>query len=134
MTIYSPTQEAQRIFQYLCKNGDQLGLPARIQEVKEVVKFSSDYDRVYFPIPFKEMETAAALKALEGTVAQELADLRFGKRERTVSVNLERVTNFLFQAYLATVDGLGKLDPGVKSKLKGRGCQLRERNVQMAET
>jgi hypothetical protein len=121
MTTYSPTLEAQRIFQYLCKNGDQLGLPASIQEAKEAVKFSSDYDRVYFPIPFKEMETAAALKALEGLVAHELANLRFGKRERTVSVNLERVTNFLFQAYLATVDGLGKLDPGVKSKLKGRG-------------
>ena len=121
MTTYSPTLEAQRIFQYLCKNGDQLGLPASIQEAKEAVKFSSDYDRVYFPIPFKEMETAAALKALEGLVAHELANLRFGKRERTVSVNLERVTNFLFQAYLVTVDGLGKLDPGVKTKLKGTG-------------
>ena len=119
MVLYSPLAEAQRIFDYLCKNGDQLGLPVGIQNLRDNVKFVSDYNRVYFPIPFKEMETAAALKALEGSIAGLLADLRFGKQERAISVDLESVTNFLFQGYLATIDGMGKLDPAAKSKLKG---------------
>lgn len=121
MSIYSPLAEAQRIFDYLCKNCDQLGLPVHIQELRDSVEFVSDYNRVYFPIPFKEMETAAALKAVEGSVAGLLADLKLGKRERAISVNLESVANFLFQGYIATVNGMGKLDPAVKTKLKGRG-------------
>jgi hypothetical protein len=124
MTTYSPLVEAQRIFDYLCKNCDQLGLPVRIQELRDSVRFVSDYNRVYFPIPFKEMETAAALKAVEGSVAGLLADLRFGKRERAISVNLESVANFLLLAYLATIDGIDKLDPAVKTKLKGRSYIL----------
>lgn len=116
--IYSPLLEAQRVFEELCKNGDQFNLPNSVQGTS--VRFVSDYNRVYFPIPFKEMETTSALKAVEGSVACALANLKFGKRERTVSINLERVTCFLFQAYLASVDGLGKLDPGIKAKLKGR--------------
>lgn len=96
-----------------------MGLPESLQEVAAKVKFVSDYDHVYFPIPFKETETAAALKAVEGSVACLLADLRYGKQEeRVLSVSLEKTTNFLFQAYLATVDGLGKLDPAIKTKLK----------------
>ena len=133
MTAYSPLQETQRIFHYLCENGDQLGLPASIQDIKDRVTFVSNYNRVYFPIPFKEMEVASALKAVEGSVACALADLKFGKREREVCVNLEKATNFLFQAYRATVDGLGKLDPKVKSKLKGRTCEVRSRFVLLAE-
>lgn len=133
MTAYSPLQETQRIFQYLCENGDQLGLPASIQDIKDRVTFVSNYNRVYFPIPFKEMEVASALKAVEGSVACALADLKFGKREREVCVNLEKATNFLFQAYRATVDGLGKLDPKVKSKLKGTTCEVRSRFVLLAE-
>jgi hypothetical protein len=115
---YSPLLEAQRILQYLCQQAGALGLPESLQDVAAQVKFVSDYDHVYFPIPFKETETAAALKAVEGSVACLLADLKYGKQERTLSVSLEKTTNFLFQAYLATVDGLGKLDPAIKSKLK----------------
>jgi hypothetical protein len=115
---YSPLLEAQRILQYLCQQAGTLGLPESIQDVAAQVKFVSDYDHVYFPIPFKETETAAALKAVEGSVACLLADLKYGKQERTLSVSLEKTTNFLFQAYLATVDGLGKLDLAIKSKLK----------------
>ncbi|CZR68323.1 probable CAIB/BAIF family enzyme [Phialocephala subalpina] len=115
---YSPLLEAQRILQYLCQQAGALGLPESLQDVAAQVKFVSDYDHVYFPIPFKETETAAALKAVEGSVACLLADLKQGKQERVLSVSLEKTTNFLFQAYLATVDGLGKLEPAVKSKLK----------------
>jgi len=116
---YSPVSEAQRIFKLLCERADSLGLPKSIQRIKDRVTIESDYDRIYFPIPFKESETAAALKAVEGAVASSLADLKYGQADRLVNVNLERATCFLFQAYLATIDGLGKLDQGVKAKLKG---------------
>ncbi|KAH8669606.1 CoA-transferase family III domain-containing protein [Tricladium varicosporioides] len=115
---YSPVFEARRIFQLLCGKGDLLGLPTRVQEIKDNIIIESQHDRIYFPIPFKETETAAALKAVEGAVASALADLKFGEKDREVKVDLERATCFLFQAYLATVDGLGKLDKGVKAKLK----------------
>jgi len=115
---YSPLLEAHRIFQHLCHQAGPLGLPESLQDVVAQVQFVSDYDHVYFPIPFKETETAAALKAVEGSVACLLADLKYGKQVRHLSVNLEKTTNFLFQAYLATVDGLGKLDPNIKAKLK----------------
>lgn len=117
--LYSPVKEAERIFDQLCDQVDQLGLPPRIREIKKNVKFESDFDRVYFPIPFKETETAAALKGLEGSVAAALADLKSEKKDREVKVNLEKATSFLFQAYLATVGGFGKLDKNVRSKLKG---------------
>lgn len=117
--IYSPVREAQRIFHLLCDQGDQLGLPPVIRDIAYHVKIVSDHDRVYFPIPLKETETASALKAVEGSVACALADLKYGSKPREVKVELEQATCFLFQAYLATVDGLGKLDKGVKAKLKG---------------
>jgi len=117
-SAYSPLLEAQRILGHFCQQAGPLGLPESLQNVVTQVKFVSDYDHVYFPIPFKETETAAALKAVEGGVACLLADLKYGKQARMVSVSLEKTTNFLFQAYLATVDGLGKLDPAIKAKLK----------------
>jgi hypothetical protein len=116
---YSPVLEARRIFRLLCEQADNLGLPESISAIKGKVRIESDYDRVYFPIPFKETETAAALKAVEGAVACALAQLKFGEANFVVRVDLERASCFLFQAYLATVDGLGKLDKGVKTKLKG---------------
>jgi hypothetical protein len=65
MTIYSPLAEAKRVFDYMCNNDDQLGLPVRIQELIGSVRFVSDYNRVFVPTHFKEMEIAAALKAVE---------------------------------------------------------------------
>ena len=117
--VYSPVREAQRIFHLLCEQGEQLGLPPTIKDIAENVKIESEHDRIYFPIPFKETETTSALKAVEGSVACALADLKYGTQARQVRVDLERATCFLFQAYLATVDGLGKLDKGVNVKLKG---------------
>ena len=116
---YSPVHEAQRIFHLLCKQMKRLGLPDEIQGIKGNVSIESDYDRIYFPIPFKETETAAALKAVEGAVACALAGLKYGKADYTVKVDLERATRFICQAYLASIDGLGKLDQDVKAKLKG---------------
>jgi hypothetical protein len=116
---YSPVQESRRIYDLLCDQAEQLGLPPNTSQIAKNVKIESKYNRVYFPIPFKETETASALKAIEGTVACALADLKYGNQDREVRVDLEKATCFLFQAYLATVDGLGKLDKGVRAKLKG---------------
>jgi hypothetical protein len=118
-TTYSPVKEAERIFHLLCDQAEQLNLPSNFAGIKRNVVFKSDFDRVYFPIPLKETEAASALKGVEGGVASALAELKTGQRERKIEVDLEKATSFLFQSYLATIGGLGKLDEGVRSKLKG---------------
>ncbi|RAO64325.1 uncharacterized protein BHQ10_000337 [Talaromyces amestolkiae] len=118
---YSPTNEAQRILGFLCKQSQALNLPDAVVENQDAVSFNSTTNSIYFPIPFKETETLAALKAVEGLVAGEIANLRYGapsQRKRCVEISLEAATYFACQAYMAKVGGLGKLDPGVKTKLK----------------
>jgi hypothetical protein len=117
---YSPKAEAQRILDLLLQLKQELQLPDGVEDKVKDFEFTTEKDQVYFPIPFKETETTAALKAVEALVASSIADLRFGKRQRHIEVNLEQTTCFLFQTYLATIDGLGKYSPGVKSKLKGK--------------
>lgn len=119
---YSPVLETSRIFSHLCEQSDPLNLPPEVVANKDSVSFSSSHNEIYFPIPFKETETLAALKGVEGSVAAALADLRFGpgSQPRGVQVNLEAATAFGCQAYMAKIDGLSKLDPKVKSRLKGR--------------
>ncbi|KAJ5889233.1 CoA-transferase family III [Penicillium tannophilum] len=117
---YSPVLETSRIFSSLCDQSERLSLPEEVLANKEKVSFSTSHNEIYFPIPFKETETLAALKGVEGSVAAALADLRFGATEqpRSVQVSLEAATAFGCQAYMAKIDGLSKLDPNVKSKLK----------------
>ena len=117
---YSLIAEARRIFNLLPHGQDYLyALPTKIREKRSNVSFASSGRSIYFPVPFKETETAAALKAFEASAVSALADLKYGPQDRKITINLDRTTRFLFQAYLATVDGLGKLDKGVQSKLKG---------------
>lgn len=118
---YSPVLETSRIFSNLCEQSDRLNLPPEVLANKDRVSFSSSRNEIYFPIPFKETETLAALKGVEGSVAAALADLRFGPnpQPRGVRVSLEGATAFGCQAYMAKLDGLSKLDPAVKAKLKG---------------
>ncbi|KAJ6104998.1 CoA-transferase family III [Penicillium sp. IBT 16267x] len=117
---YSPVLETSRIFSSLCDQSERLSLPEEVLANKDEVSFSSSHNEIYFPIPFKETETLAALKGVEGAVAAALANLRFGTPEqpRSVQVGLEAATAFGCQAYMAKIDGLSKLDPNVKSKLK----------------
>lgn len=119
---YSPVLETSRIFSHLCEQSERLNLPPEVLANKDRVSLSTSHNEIYFPIPFKETETLAALKAVEGSVAAALADLRFGPgaQPRGVQVSLEGATAFGCQAYMAKVDGLSKLDPAVKSKLKGK--------------
>lgn len=120
---YSSTKEARSILDQLLDlySNDDISLPLKIRELKENVRFTANRDFPYFPTPFKETETGAALKGIEGLLAAALADLRQGRQQghRGVKIDLEKTTAFLFQAYLATVGGLGKLDPEVKTMLKG---------------
>ncbi|KAJ5084625.1 CoA-transferase family III [Penicillium alfredii] len=117
---YSPILETSRIFSELCDQSERLNLPPEVQASKDRVSFSTSHNEIYFPIPFKESETLAALKGVEGSVAAAIADLRFGRgaSPRSVQVSLEGATAFGCQAYMAKVDGLSKLDSAVKAKLK----------------
>lgn len=118
---YSAGDESRRLLDLLLDESalDQSSLPAGVRCRAKNVTFKSSRDFPYFPIPFKETETSAALKALEAAAAAALLDARNGgDGERRITIDLERTTAFLFQAYLATVGGLGKLDPEVKKLLK----------------
>jgi hypothetical protein len=58
------------------------------------------------------------LKAVEAATTNGIGEMRFGEVQ-DVRIDLQHATLFLLMAYLATVDGLGKHDKGVKAKLKG---------------
>lgn len=116
---YSPRDEAESIFDLLCSLGEELNLPRSARALTKNVKFTSEKNTIYFPIPFKETETTSALKGIEALVATALANLKYGESSRKIEINLEQATCFLFQTYLSTIDGLGKYDAGIKAKLKG---------------
>lgn len=122
-TKYSSTEETRRLLDQIVKlyPTDTKSLVPQVYKQLLNVNFKSTRDLPYFPIPFKETETASALKGIEGITAAALATLKSEAqtREHGVTVDLEKTTAFLFQAYLATVGGLGKLDAQVKSFLKG---------------
>jgi hypothetical protein len=82
---------------------------------------ATDGTQIYFPCPFKETEATVALKSVEASVVAAIAQLRYpnDSRRRKIEVDLERTATFLFSTYIATIAGLGKQDPNVKSKLKG---------------
>lgn len=133
-TSYSLVKESYRILASLCKRSSSLSLPESVAENQNAVTFHSTTDSIYFPIPFKETETLAALKAIEGLVAAEIADIRYGKtaqRRRPVSISLEAATYFGCQAYMAKIGGLGKLDSGVRAKLKGQDSHLFKRKTKL---
>ncbi|KJK91883.1 hypothetical protein H633G_04208 [Metarhizium anisopliae BRIP 53284] len=119
-TPYSSIAETSRILDFLLPLFDHVSLPAQARNKRANVRFTGTRAQPYFPIPFKETELAAALKAVEGCVASALADEKFGQeqRDRRIVVDQEKTTAFLFQAYLARVGGLGKLDKGVRALLK----------------
>lgn len=117
---YSSTAEAKEIFKLLCTSFDPISLPSLTEELSSSVQFTASRDLPYFPIPFKETETGAALKAIEACVACLICDLRTGKHvDRNIDINLEKTTAFLCQAYMAKAGGRGKLDADVKEFLKG---------------
>ena len=85
------------------------------------VKFHSTEEEgsVSLPCSFKETEAVSALKAVEAGAVATLTDLRYGPEKRSIMIDFERAATFLFAAYMSTIDGMGKGDPSVKSKLIG---------------
>lgn len=108
---YSMVEEAKRLLDLLLSI---VMLPPEIEQLRDTVNFTASRQHPYFPIPFKETELGAALKAIEGCVVSALA----GGRQQ-VTVDLQKTTAFMSQTYLATVDGYGKLDAECKRYLKG---------------
>ncbi|KAH8719213.1 alpha-methylacyl-CoA racemase [Phaeosphaeriaceae sp. PMI808] len=94
----------------------------------------------YFPSPLKQTEAISALKAVEAGVASSIADLKDGSTGRTINVDLERATAFLFSTYLATVGGMDKAHPKVKKLLKdtdllqAQSIQYRRLSANLYET
>lgn len=121
---YSPLESVNEIFFSLINN-KQLPIPdeARKIAVSNVTfhippRGAGAVDsEVVLPCPLKQCETVSALKGVEGTIANAIGKLRFNV-EQQVSIDLQHAVLFLFMAYLATVDGKGKLDPEVKKFLK----------------
>ena len=91
-----------------------VNLPSEIADRKDLVIFKGTSDQPYYPIPFKETELTAALKAVEGCVVSALAE-----SHNPIHVDLEKTTAFLCQTYLSSINGHGKLDPEAKKLIKG---------------
>jgi hypothetical protein len=122
MTVpaYSSKAESARILDIVTSLVNDAALPAAAVAQKSNIDFTSTRDAPYFPIPLKETEVTAALKAIEGSLAAALAATKDQEpKARRIRVDLEKTTAFLFQAYLARIGGLGKLDKEVRSLLKG---------------
>jgi hypothetical protein len=96
-------------------------LPPEILHHAEQVTLTTatDGNQIYFPCPFKETEATVALKLIEASAVAAIADLKYGKQQRKIEVDLEQTACFLFSTYIATIAGMGKQHPNVKSKLKG---------------
>lgn len=125
---YSVLDGARKATQALRKLAvDQLP-PESIQHLDGVtLTTATDGTQIYFPCPFKETEALVALKSVEASVVAAIAALRFPQVEpkRKIEIDLERTATFLFSTYIATIGGLGKQEPKVKSKLKGNEVSSR---------
>lgn len=105
----------------LLQAADGLVTPEVRNHLQDVSFDSSGYgDDIGLPCPLKETEAVTVLKAVEASTVAALTDLRFGIDKRNIRISIERATCFLFAAYLSTVDGMGKGDPNINSKLKGQ--------------
>ena len=104
--------------QLVAKAGSNLPTECR-PHISRVNFTTANTGSPYFPSPLKQTEAISALKAVEASVASAIADLSDGSKARSISVDLERATAFLFSTYLATVGGLDKAHPKVRKLLKG---------------
>ncbi|KAI1378224.1 CoA-transferase family III [Hypoxylon crocopeplum] len=93
------------------------------------LKYSHAGDAVCLPCPLREQEMVAALKALEGCAAAAIADIRGPKRERVISVTLERVTSLLMSAYITNIDGLDKCNPKTKERIPNTDLNRAQSNL-----
>ncbi|APA10129.1 hypothetical protein SS1G_07477 [Sclerotinia sclerotiorum 1980 UF-70] len=115
-SVIDGSQEATRKLQQLVGGG----LPSEVLKHLEDVTYTTATDgtQIYFPCPFKETEATVALKSVEASIVAAIADLRYGEQKRRIEINLEQTATFLFSTYIATIAGMNKQHPDVKSKLK----------------
>ncbi|TGO43823.1 hypothetical protein BOTNAR_1190g00010 [Botryotinia narcissicola] len=115
-SVINGSQEATRTLQQLVSSE----LPSEVLKHLEDVTYTTATDgtQIYFPCPFKETEATVALKSVEASVVAAIADLRYGEQKRKIEINLEQTATFLFSTYIATIAGMNKQHPDVKSKLK----------------
>jgi hypothetical protein len=118
---YSCLDEAKLQSENLLRDAT-LDFPATLKHHAQDVTFTSSLYAEFplFLCPFKQTETIAILKGLEGSIVAAMADIRYGAEKRKIIVNLDKCARYLMSAYICTIDGLGKLDPKVKTKLKSK--------------
>jgi hypothetical protein len=76
-------------------------------------------DLPLFPCPLKEQEATAAIRALEGSTASAIADLRYGVEARDISIDISKIGCFLMSTYMTSIDGVGKGDPKIRNRIPG---------------
>jgi hypothetical protein len=100
-------------------------IPHAIIDHAQTASFSSSSPSgaaLHFPCPLKEQEATAAIKALEAGAVAAIADLRSADepKPRQIDVDLDKVACFLMSAYITTLDGIGKGDVRIKTRIPGR--------------
>lgn len=118
-SVSNGTQEALERLSQAC----QEELPQAIFPFTRTVEITSTLgggDDVHFPTPLKEQDTAAAIKALEACAVAAISNLRYGAESRKIQVDIDKVSAFLMSAYLTTLDGMGKADPAIRSRIPGK--------------
>jgi hypothetical protein len=117
-TSYSMLEETKKALEALLKLA-KCQIPLECQQaIRDVTFTTANTGTPDFPCPFKETETAGALKAIEAGIASSIADLSLGPKKREASVDLVRASAFLFSTYLATIGGFNKGQSKAKALLK----------------
>jgi len=114
MTIESTMQKA---VQTLIED-PLLPLPEGVKHLVTRTTFTNESNPILLPTPFRHIEAAGALKCIEGAIANLIGMERFGYKQ-DVTIDLQHSTLFLLMAYISTIEGLGKQDKAVRTKLKG---------------
>lgn len=108
--------------------GRTLPLPQLAIDYARKVKFTGR-DQVFLPCVMKEVEASAALKAVEAGIAAAIGEVRFGWEEEDIEINMEQAAAFLLMAYLASVDGLTKLNKAVRAHLRDTDFNRSQSNI-----
>lgn len=117
-SVVRGAQHALRRLYQTCENE----LPQAIYQFPavEITSSSGKRNEVHFPTPLKEQDATTAIKALEACAATAIANLRYGTESRKIQVDIDKVSAFLISAYVTTLDGMGKADPGIKKRIPGK--------------
>ncbi|CAP68986.1 uncharacterized protein PODANS_7_9440 [Podospora anserina S mat+] len=117
-SVIDGAREALTSLEELCRHE----LPGNFSTLAGNVNITSSSgqgNKVHFPSPLKEQDATAAIKGLEARVASAIAGLRYGAEKPSVTVDVDKISGFLMSAYLTTIDGMDKTDPGVKERIPG---------------